>query len=538
MGSHEHLPKCEANPRHTFSLALGIAALLFLVYQLNGDVLPGHDATANVYLSVSLLEHGNLSYSPLEFPFLFGKWKIPGSKMGGKVSRLKAGSTIKGMPVEALIKQGKLVVSPRYSLTPTKINGVFVNTFGVGAGMCMLPAALWLKARSESWFTDGDAMWRAAKATSALLVAFSAALLFLCCCRFTSTRAALFLALAYGLGTGVWSISSQALWQHGPNVFFLSLGTYFLLKAQTRPAWALGSGAALGYAVLCRPTSAILVVAVGVYLLIAHRKALPFYVLGGLPFLLGLLTYNYYYFDVPFDFGQLRSSVDLAEHKTGLPEIWQTPLLTGTAGLLVSPSRGVLIYSPFLATAFVGLVMIWRDRRWAILRPLSLGAIVIFLLAAKWYDWWGGWCFGYRPVVDLAIFGVLLLLPVIGWFFAKGWRATMLVVLVAWAVGVQVLGAYAYNLVDWNAPVAHKLRFADNRQEIIRETSTVAAKARARKVGAVAAERVRLDIDRPQYRHRLWSVSDSQIAYLLGNFEHARKQKKLREKAWLQRPTF
>ena len=38
--------------------------------------------------------------------------------------------------------------------------------------------------------------------------------------------------MTYGLGTGVWGISSQGLWSHGPNVLYLALGCYFLLRAK------------------------------------------------------------------------------------------------------------------------------------------------------------------------------------------------------------------------------------------------------------------------------------------------------------------
>lgn len=518
-------------------LFFAIIAILLGAYHFNGDVLPGKDATANVYLSVSLLEQGNLSYEPLEFPFLFQTWRYKGTKIRGRAAQLKPDVTIEGIRIADLVEQGKLVYeNPQYCITPSRNKGIYVNTFGIGSGICMLPAATYLKLRSSDWYLDHAALWKAGKMTAAILIAVSAALLFLCCCKFTNIWPAFILALAYGFATCVWSISSQTLWQHGPNAFFLALGTYFLLNTEKKSIWALGCGAAYGYAVLCRPTSAIMVIAVGVYLLLVNRKALLFYVVGGLPFLIGLILYNYHYFGVPFDFGQLQASVLIAEYKTGLPEIWQTPIFIGIAGLLFSPSRGVLIYSPFLVGVFAGFYFIWKEKKWHIFRPLSIGALFIFLVAAKWFDWWGGWCYGYRSVVDLSFFGVLFLVPIMDWLMQKTWRIVGFAVLIAWAVFVQFVGAFAYNLADWNAATAYRLSMPNNEEKVIKAQNIEKAKARGIEIGAIRVERVSLNIDLPRNRSRLWSITDNQIVYYMTNFSGARKRKRALVKSWLKEP--
>jgi hypothetical protein len=530
-------PGNQASLRVKALCSLAIIISLVVIYHLNGDVLPGNDATPNIYLSVSLLEDGNLSYEPLEFPSLFRDWRYRGYRIKGPASQLRPDARINGISAEKLHKQKKITHGDhKYFLTPTVTENIYANTFGIGSGLTMLPAALWLKIFNDEWPRDHEALWKAGKFTAALLVALSAALLFLCCCHIVGVGPAFLLAVAYGLGTGVWSISSQTLWQHGPNAFFLAFGTWFFLKTKRNPAWALGCGAAYGYAVLCRPTSAVMVVAAGMYLLIVNRKALLYYIAGGLPMFIVLVSYNYHYFGAPFEFGQLKVSGVIAEYKTGSSDIWQNSVLLGAAGLMFSPSRGILPYSPFLAGVLFSFFSFWGKREWLVMLPLALGSLIIFLVAGKWFDWWGGWCYGYRPVVDLAFFGVLLLTPITGWIFAKRRRFIVFVLLIAWSVFVQFLGAFAYNLSGWNDPVAYKLILPGDRKKVVREHSTEKVTALAREMGVLRIEQLNLDVDLPENRDRLWSITDNQILYYMTNYSKARRRKRALARSWLKEP--
>ncbi len=84
---------------------------------------------------------------------------------------------------------------------------------------------------------------------------------------------------------------------------------------------------------------------------------------------------------------------------TGEPELWRAPWL-GAAGLMVSPSRGLLVYSPFLGFAFWGMLLAPRDPRREVLRPVAGATLGLMLLQFCWHDWWGGSAYGYRPLLD------------------------------------------------------------------------------------------------------------------------------------------
>ena len=93
-------------------------------------------------------------------------------------------------------------------------------------------------------------------AVAALFIAASAVFLFLTALRFDGigVRGALVVALAYALGTGAWSVCSQALWQQSANVCFLTLGLYLWVHARQTTGreeliCAAGAALVLGYAV-------------------------------------------------------------------------------------------------------------------------------------------------------------------------------------------------------------------------------------------------------------------------------------------------
>lgn len=210
------------------------------------------------------------------------------------------------------------------------------------------------------------------------------------------------------------------------------------------------------------------------------RRTFSACIAGALPVALGVLAFNSYYFGTPLEFGQLAAGEAIAKAKTGSSELWQTPLWTGAAGLLVSPSRGLLVYTPFFAAAFAGALFAWQDPRYVRLRFLAVAVPLLWLPSFMWFDWWGGWTYGYRPIVDSAPLLALLCVPALERIASSVVWKTVLAAAAAWSVLVQLLGVLFYTPEGWNARAA-------------------------------------ADIDRPEYRARLWSVRDSQIGFLLAN---------------------
>ncbi|MBX9791898.1 MAG: hypothetical protein K2Y37_23490 [Pirellulales bacterium] len=498
------------SPRLT---VVGIVVGLLMIYHANGDFLPGRDSVANAWLPVNLLGEGQLVFRPSRMPYLFD-WRLAA---GGQIVRFaRWDEPLAGSTAAALYRDRRLVLSgPGYYLYPTQRvdarsgERLYANTFGLGAGITALPVIAPLRLVARDLRAHPKLVWYAAKFAAALAVALSAALLYLTMLRFVRPPIALVSSLAYGLGTCVWSTSSQALWQHGPSELFLALGLYCLVSERANAVAATFGGSALAMAVACRPTNAVVVAVVVAWLAIRDRRALLLLFLGALPIGLSLPAYNAYYQGSPVSSGQVEIAETLARYKCGTPGVWQTPLWFGAAGLLASPGRGLFVYSPWLLLSLWGSVLAWRNRRWALLRPLPIAALVMLAVHGKFYDWWGGWAFGYRPIVDSTV--LLTPLAAIGLEslvepqrrVARRLVCGALAVALAWSIGVQTLGAFAYDLAGWNAKLV---------------------------------DGVRQDIDRPEYRHRLWSWRDNPIFYYATHFAESRQQRALRVQAMCEQP--
>ena len=502
----------------------GLVLGLLLIYHANGDFLPGRDSVTNAWQPVAMLNDGQLAFRPSRMPYLFD-WQLVDTKENLRFARwdqvlaptpaatnASGGEPPAGSSMADLYRARKLVLrGPGYYLFPSKrVDGrtgeqLYANTFGPGAGLTALPVFASVQLMARDLRAHPKLVWYAAKFTASLLVALSAGLLYLTMLRFTPPRIALLAALAYGLGTCVWSTSSQALWQHGPSEFWLALALFFLVRDSIAPLSAAAGGTALAMAVACRPTNAVVLAIMALWLAVRDRRALVALLVGALPLGISLAAYNAIYLGSPFTFGQTEIAEKLALHKCGAPGVWQTPLWLGAAGLLVSPGRGLLTYSPWLLLALGGAVIAWREPRYALLRPLPFAALAMLAVHAKFYDWWGGWAFGYRPIVDATV----LLAPLAATALAAltseqvstvrrrlVWGAFAL--LVAWSIGVQTLGALAYDLAGWNGRVV---------------------------------DGVPQDIDRPEYRHRIWSWRDNPIWFYATHFSASRVERARRVQA-------
>jgi hypothetical protein len=480
-------------------IALVAFLLALSAYLASGSVVPdSQDTTANAYLPVSLFADGDMAFSALEAPRMF--WWAATGLQGLEPVNVQTWDQIPGgskLDFGAQRQQGLLqLLGPRYFVVPTiraragTGEALFVGIFGPAAGLTAVPLALAADALGADMERDVLASFRVAKWTAGLLTAGSVALVFLAVVAFTSRRRAFVLAACYGLGSCVWTISSQALWQQTPELFFLSLGALCMTRGNGGMRGA-AAGLAFAAAAACRPTAGLVALVAAGSLLLSDRRSFAAYVLAALPIGLGVLAYNFYYFGSALEFGQLAVGADLARMKTGSPELWQTPLSVGAAGLLISPSRGLLVYSPFFAAAFAGAVITWKDSKYARLRFLTVAVPALWLPAFVWYDWWGGWTYGYRPIVDSAPLLAILCVASIDRIFAQPvWRLAF-VTAIGWSIGVQALGVMAYRPSDWNARLTGP--------------------------NAIAA-----DIDLPEYRARLWSVRDWQIGFLIANFSALR----------------
>ena len=181
-----------------------------------------------------------------------------------------------------------------------------------------------------------------------------------------ATRIALLAAIAYGLATSVWSTASLAMWTHTPAVLGFAVTLWALTTGRAAVA-----GAAAAAACFSRPATAPAVALLGLYL--AHRAlrdgwdspgaaqrrmdVLCFSAAAAFTGLTGVL-YNYWLFHNAVGGAPFRTGYWVEE--LGTSGMFTGSLPVGLAGLTVSPSRGILIFSPIALAAVYGAAKAWR----------------------------------------------------------------------------------------------------------------------------------------------------------------------------------
>jgi hypothetical protein len=498
--------------------------LPFVVYLSNGGFDPIHDAAPNLAVALSIVEEGDWFLTPEECPLLF-RWSLRTAERDRPVIVAHWDQIVDGRKASELRTEGLLKLKDHtYAVMPSGRSGFYVSIYGPGAGLCAVPAVGAAKLAGWGPRRHPMVLWYAGKITASLMAALSALFVFLAVRRWMNPWRSLGIAWVYGMGTCVWAVASQALWQQTPALLFISLGVWLHLREGGESSWSsAAAGLSFGLAAYCRPSAGIVLLAVGAGLLFPPRRALAPLAAGGLLPLAAMALTSWWACGTPLAFGQLQVADRCALIKLGEPGAWQTPLWEGAAGLLASPSRGLLVFSPILAAAFWGIWRVHRSEAWRPLRSLAWAALGMMFLAFKWFDWWGGWSFGYRLLLDALPLLAVLMVPVAEEVLESRSKTAVALALVGWSVLVQVLGAFAYTPGGWNARVDGydvPLRTGMKRFE-----TRVAAEEAARRGGIDpgSAIEIRMDVDNWEYRHRLWSVEDSQIPFLIIHFSEGRK---------------
>ena len=307
-----------------------------------------------------------------------------------------------------------------------EVNGRIVSTYPVLPGVLNLPVYAAANAL-------GFDIWKLRRRLSFLsacwISALSAMFVYLALLRAgRSERTALLFSLAYAFATCAWSVASRAIWQHGPSLLFIAIALWLLHSPSRRGVpWA---GLFLGLAVCNRPINLLIALPLALFVLVHRRRhALAFALLALIPAaLLGWYSLAYY--------GRLGSLGQGQSFASG-------DLPAGLAGILVSPARGLLVFSPIFVFAFAGMARSLRDRQAEPIDKYLAAAVALFLVAvADWKMWWGGWSFGYRLLIELV--PLLILFSAFYWeavMASRPWRRRVFAAALLFSVYANFLGA-------------------------------------------------------------------------------------------------
>jgi hypothetical protein len=174
------------------------------------------------------------------------------------------------------------------------------------------------------------------------------------------------------------------------------------------------------------------------YLVLTHRRTVLPYLLWSVGPLLFLALYTTVAFGSP------------TTNSYG-PQLWQWTSLVGLPGNLISPSRGLLVFSPFLVAGLwvIGRRAWRRERLWLFALAACIG---MWLVHGLYIGWWGGWSYGNRYLLEV--------MPILATGVALAWQGAgerwryVLAASIVFAVVIQVAGLLAYyhywNGFNWD----------------------------------------------------------------------------------------
>jgi len=259
----------------------------------------------------------------------------------------------------------------------------------------------------------------------------------------------LLLVFIFAFCTSSWSIASRALWQHGPSMLMLATALYLVKLAEKKPYLIQFVSIPLAFSYVVRPTNTLSIVFLAIFVLIKYReyflKSLLWASTIAIPFLLSnLAVYNSFLSPYYLPSGQHGN--------------WTFPyFLEALAGNLISPSRGLFVYSPILLFSIYGFILKIRGKQ--LLDYLLACIMILHLLAISSFSplpqWWGGHSFGPRLLCDMLPYLMYFLIPAVEELAkSRGRKKTALVFTFCCFIMISFFihyrGATTWDVWEWN----------------------------------------------------------------------------------------
>lgn len=263
------------------------------------------------------------------------------------------------------------------------------------------------------------------------------------------SQKALILTLVYLFATVNFAMLSQALWQHGSLQLFTVVSLIFLLnglKTQKTAHYVL-FGFFMSLAVITRPTAALFAVLIFALIPLQLQKTC---IKPTLATLLGVLPVAVFYLWTGF---VLYGGFSNTGYASQMGSSWVSNIFEGFGGIWISPSKGILIYSPVLIFSLVGAYQAYKNKTMQNRHLFLISILIIFLhtlIMGKWKHWYGGFSFGYRLASDVLPFFIILLVPyILSYFYSKTKKAFY--ILFSFSVAVQLFGMIFFDSIWHNA---------------------------------------------------------------------------------------
>jgi hypothetical protein len=296
---------------------------------------------------------------------------------------------------------------------------------------------------------------------SALILSFTGILFYIFVEEnFLKDKKAMGLTIIFLFGTINYALISQALWQQGTLQFFIILSLLYLFRFLTNSAKfeALLNknlvlfGLFFGLAILTRPTAVIaipflayLIFEKYTYNIVLTLKGMFNFFVGVIPSVLFFLWYTKeFYLNL-----SNNGYVDQAGSE------WLGKFPEGFLGIWVSPSKGILVYSPVIIFGLFGVYIAIKNRiseyskNWSAYLMFLLICVTHTLVLGKWKHWYGGYGYGYRMASDVIPYLVLTIVPFMKSSYYMRYRK-LFYTCVIFSIFVQVHGIIFFDSI-WHS---------------------------------------------------------------------------------------
>ncbi|MFC1722210.1 hypothetical protein ACFL0C_01025 [Patescibacteria group bacterium] len=338
----------------------------------------------------------------------------------------------------------------------------YITAFPIISGLLALPifALPLMFGMSISWLN----VTVLSHLTSAITVGLSGSILFIFLSKhlLKDRKKVFLLTLIYLFGTINYALVSQALWQHGALQLFIILSLYYLYEKK----WFM-TGLTVGLAVLSRPTAIYFVPFVFLIFInqlieeISDIKINKRQLTNILIYFFGLLLTFLF-----FAWYTKRFYLNISNngYSDQILVNWLSRFPEGFLGLWLSPSKGILVYSPIFIFSLIGIYLLFKNKEWkkksSFIYIASFGLVVTHtLILGKWKHWYGGWSFGYRMAADVIPFLIISMIPFMKSVYFKKYIKVFSILLVI-SVAVQIYGMIFFDGI-WHA--AYDLGFENTK---------------------------------------------------------------------------
>lgn len=397
----------------------------FIVYKTNINTLPiqSEDALPAMFLPISIIKEKTMNLDSF-YSMLLTKYPHPDDK-----------NYIRGLTPFYLKKVGNHYVSAFPIITAL-----------VSIPVYFLPLKLGMHVTWENIII-------LSKISSALIVSLSGVFLYILLKKhfLPDEKKASLLTYIYLFGTVNYAMISQSMWQHGTLMLFSILGLYFILEflkdSKFKPLNAFFGGLFYGLAILSRPTAALGFLFILILMLIKigniknYIKANIFVFAGIALNILFFLWYNNKYY----------LGIQNQGYSSQIFSSWLSPFPISFLGVWLSPSKGILVYSPIFILSFIGFYLAMRKGIKENYQYLIYFLVVLLhtLIISFWKHWYGGYSFGYRMSSDIIPYLILLIVPFLNSTFYEKYKG-IFIFLFTISVLIQIFGIVFFDGI-WHA---------------------------------------------------------------------------------------